>query len=964
MATLPTLLFQRLPAAVGAAAVAVCAFCLAALAVMLTREADGVAPLWPVNAVWLIALIRAPRPRWAFLLSAGTTGNFAAYLVFGDPAGQALGLSFCNALEVLIAAWGLTRSAGAAVDLGRRYDLVQFVLFSLLGSVIGTVLSLAWLPVMTLQEVATAFTVRTLAHALGFTVLVPALLALSSGQAAVLPRRPGLADLACALLLAGVLAGVFTQTRYPLLFAVPPVLLLLAFRYEMAGAALGVLVTGLVAIAATAAGFGPTALMPVPLTERMLILQVFLAVSTAASFPVAAVLAHRRALRASAAQALEDAVEAHALAKAAQLRAEFAERVAGVGYWRADLDSGVMIWSDELKRIANLDDDAPQTIEALSQALHPDDRAASRDRLQRLREDGQDYTAEARILLPSGATRMVEIRTVAERDAKGAVTVIFGTMADITERKAAQQQIADSERRYRLLADNATDIIARYTPGGTFTYLSDVVEGVLGRSPDSLIGRTTAEIVHPDDLPGVLDAFRAYVAAGPQAPSPRIEYRALHANGDLVWLEACPRASWDENGAVVEFIDFVRDINDRKRLEAELTAARAAAEAAAHAKAEFLANMSHELRTPLTSVIGFAGLLAEQDELPPTAAHFVKRINDAGKALHAVVNDVLDFSKLESGQLELDPHPFDLDAFAAETLDLVSVQAQAKKLSLHLVREPGGASMVVQDSSRLRQVVLNLLSNAVKFTAEGEVRMIVSHSGEGAAGRLRIVVSDTGVGIPSDRRDMLFQRFSQVDGSIARAYGGTGLGLAICRGLVDLMGGRMGVESVEGQGSTFWLEAPAPADERIERPAPTAQERRSGKAAHILVVDDTSATRDLLRTVLESQGHAVSEAACGNSAVRAAMERRYDLILMDIQMPGMDGVAAAKVIREAGGLNGRTPILAVTADSQPARTARLRSEGMLEVLSKPIRPYELNAALDRWLPGRIEAEAQEGVDAA
>jgi len=380
--------------------------------------------------------------------------------------------------------------------------------------------------------------------------------------------------------------------------------------------------------------------------------------------------------------------------------------------------------------------------------------------------------------------------------------------------------------------------------------------------------------------------------------------------------------------------------------EVELRAAKADAEAAAHVKAEFLASMSHELRTPLTSIIGFTALAAEQPELSEVTRGFVERVREASRALLCIVNDVLDFSKLEAGQVTLQPEPVAIGKLCRGTLQLFAPQAGAK--DLHLELDAGGAEDVVVrvDPDRIRQIVLHFLSNAVKFTNAGQVMLRVRH--DAATDLLCIEVSDTGAGIPPDRQAKLFQRFSQVDGSLARQGGGAGLGLAICRGLVEAMGGRIGAESEPGVGSRFWFEIPAAL---CALPAGAAGEDGveplSFRGARVLVADDHQVNRDLVRLYLAGLDAEVSEAADGEEAVRLAGEWPFDVILMDLKMPGLDGAGALNAIRASGGPNDGTPILAFTADAGPEFVRELKALGFDDVVGKPAEPAALIGAIAR-----------------
>jgi CheY-like chemotaxis protein/anti-sigma regulatory factor (Ser/Thr protein kinase) len=332
--------------------------------------------------------------------------------------------------------------------------------------------------------------------------------------------------------------------------------------------------------------------------------------------------------------------------------------------------------------------------------------------------------------------------------------------------------------------------------------------------------------------------------------------------------------------------------------------------------------------------------------LPTNARTYVDRIAASGQALLSVVNDILDFSKLDADRIELDPHPFDPSALVAETLDLVGAEAARKGLHLSKLVQGELPAAVLADSARIRQVLLNLLTNAIKFTDKGGVTVTARYLPEQAG--LHIAVTDTGVGVPKDRQDRLFQRFSQVDGSITRRYGGTGLGLAICKRLTEMMGGEIGVQSQEGEGSSFWFTVDAPPAELAQATAQVEEPDYGLGEARILVVDDVAMNRELVRIMLAPFGYDLVEAANGAEAVAAAMAGAFDLILMDLQMPGMDGLAATRAIRQACDLNRKTPILALSANVLPVHLAECAEAGMDDHIAKPIVPAELLTKIAQW----------------
>jgi len=383
------------------------------------------------------------------------------------------------------------------------------------------------------------------------------------------------------------------------------------------------------------------------------------------------------------------------------------------------------------------------------------------------------------------------------------------------------------------------------------------------------------------------------------------------------------------------------------RREQLTRAARARALAATEAKTEFLATMSHEIRTPLNSVLGFAQLLAARQDLPPDARRQVNLIDSAGGALLTVVNDILDFSRVEAGQVDLLTQPTSAAALLRDAAAIMAPEARAKGLSLNVeVIDPLEGTHDLDDM-RLRQVLLNLLNNAVKFTDAGRVdaRLLVE-AGDGED-RLRFEVLDTGVGISPEKLPLLFQRFSQVDSSASRTYGGAGLGLAISRALVELMGGRIGVDSVPGRGSCFWFEIMALPAEPLDLPEPRPVPLPS--AARILLVDDHPMNREIGVALLTLAGCQVDIAEDGQQAVEAASQGRYDMILMDIHMPRMDGLAATRAIRSLPSPAAHVPIIAMSADALPQQVERCYAAGMVDHIAKPIQRELLYAKVDRWL---------------
>ncbi len=524
---------------------------------------------------------------------------------------------------------------------------------------------------------------------------------------------------------------------------------------------------------------------------------------------------------------------------------------------------------------------------------------------------------------------------------------------DITELKAALDAAERSQERLNL-ALTITD---------THVWEMDYIQKKLFKAgaEDTFFERPQTYETLSDDIYGVVDprdkasvteAWRAYVEDG---VSYRPQYRIARADGKEIWAEGAIRMITDARGRVPRLVGALRNITEAKRGERQLIEAMEAAEAANTAKSQFLATISHEIRTPLNGVLGMAQAMAA-DELNEVQADRLAVIRESGQALLGILNDVLDISKIEAGKLALEHAEFDLAEIAESALGAFAALAEKKGLALRLDVEAGAGGRCRGDATRVRQVLSNLISNALKFTEAGEVAVGVSRRGD----TVELEVRDTGIGIAPADMVRLFEKFEQADASTTRRYGGSGLGLAICRQLVELMDGWITATSVEGAGATFIVTLRLPrvsaagaaeADAGVEAAEPETGPWR------ILAAEDNEINQLVLKTLLGQLGMAATIVGDGAAALEAWEAGPWDVVLMDVQMPRMDGPTAARAIRRREAELGRaaTPILALTANAMAHQVAEYRAAGMDEVVAKPIDVAQLAAALERAIAAREAA---------
>jgi PAS domain S-box-containing protein len=909
----------------------------------------GTIVVWPLNAIFLCILLRVAEAQRGLYLAAGFAGVMLGALAAGDSPLISAALALFSVLEVVLGLLLTSRLGRTIAEFTSAEKLLKFCLFvGVLVPLIGS--SLTSLVVCAQNHADFLLTWRTwaLADSLGYIILTPAVLSTSLREFRAIAERGRKLEFALLLtLLVAVTVSLSTQNALTRPWVIMPCLMLIALRLGFNATALGIVAVAFVSSVLTMTGHGTFALLAgATHTGEILLLQAFLLVIALTTLPASAALRQR---------------DRYALQLGEQNRLLLlAEQVGRIGHWRLEVEESVLYCSESLFDIFGLTMGKHRpSLSGFLGMCAPEDRGSMRDLFADAIAGGVDFERTISVMRWDKTRRSLYVRAVCELDAVGETRALFGVMHDVTDFREQKEALVRANALQKGIFESSDYAIYTTDLAGMITSINPAAEHMVGHESRDLIGKMTPALFHdPSELearakavaeklghdiqPGV-DVFVSDMVNGVEER----EWTYVRSDGRRLPVLVTITTLRDGSGNAFGYMAVLKDITVRKALEESLRSARDSAESAARMKSEFVAMLSHELRTPMTGVLGVIDLLKTE---PPDEERrdLLATLDTSAHTLMSLLGDILDFSKIEAGHLSLEVIDFSVHDLLAGVMHLYKKTAEAKGVTLRLLDNHGLEVDAVQgDPTRLRQILSNLVSNAIKFTPKGWVELGATASiDDNNCARWIFEVKDSGIGIDAGALAKLFTAFTQADTSTTRRFGGTGLGLAISKRLAEAMGATIEVESVPGGGSTFRLTIVFPRAATLQKESTEDIWHKRAIALRVLVAEDNIVNQKIIRSMLRRMGHICVCVDNGYVALDFVQREPFDVVLMDMHMPVMDGPTAVRRIRALASTASKIPIIALTADVIAEHRDLFTELGLNGFVPKPIEPARLARALD------------------
>lgn len=633
------------------------------------------------------------------------------------------------------------------------------------------------------------------------------------------------------------------------------------------------------------------------------------------------------------------------------------QKFANIGSWQWAISTGRVVISDSVSSLLGWKrKNQDISFSEFLNTIHPEDKELVKKTLTKCSKNAVSFEIEYRLKHSNGRVKWFQGKGNPICDKQGKVVEVFGILWEVTDAKQIANELQQSKEKYQLLAELGQELICLHSLDGQYLYASPAMKTLLGHDPTTISKlMLLSKLVHPEDKLIFQELWKSAIVRKDEAVFGRL--RLKHKNGKYIWCDQNLKVVLDAKGRASSIRSLTRNIENQiafedrlKETNIRLVNALEDLKEASEVKENFLSIMSHEIRTPLNSVIGLSNLLVRRNPREDQI-EVIKTLKNSADNLMHLVNDVLDYSKITVGKVQLEMQPFSLTGFLQQQHSSIKLLAQDKGLDLNFQLDPRIPDQLEGDITRLNQIFTNLLTNAIKFTHEGHIKLeAILNSISEQACTVIFRVEDTGVGIAPDKFSSIFLPFQQSDHNITRKYGGTGLGLSIVKSLVELMNGKLELNSRPGKGSVFsvriefTLPSATPADKQ-SKALKTSTPRSSvvENLIHVLYVEDVESNRFLIENLLKDQRINCLAVSSGKAALRLTLQRKFNVILMDIQMPGMDGYQTTEKIRhQAKGKNKTTPIIAFTAEAySPSLKAKTIQHGIKDLVSKPFNPDEL-----------------------